>query len=82
MEDYEALLRARGDVPIGYLRNLHAALTQLLNAIDEIDKVLDIEPNSYTASSSIVDTLRKRRPDIAHLTDEQILAVFNVENKT
>lgn len=78
-ETYADLLKARGDVPISVIRQLHARLGDLLTLVDTVDEVFEIPPAPTKAEAAIAAALRARYPDFKDQSDAEVLAYFGVK---
>lgn len=78
-ETYAELLRARGDVPISVLRQIHGQLGSLLEFVDTLDNELDIPAAPNDTAIAIAAALKARYPDFKDMADEDVLAYFKVQ---
>lgn len=78
-QDYAELLKARGDVPISIIRQIHAQLTDLLALVDNFDdNVFGLPKATGKGATAIAAALRAAYPEFADKTDAEVLAHFDV----
>lgn len=68
-----ALVMARADVSVSALREVHKITGDLLAVIDAIDSDLSVPPVSSPLTEQLLKYLRVRNPELADLTDEEVL---------
>jgi hypothetical protein len=75
------LLQSRGDAAVSALETTHAQLRQLTQTVGQLimdirkfDNKIGIPTDPGARKNAMLDNVRRARPDLANLNDEQLLA--------